>query len=244
MDDIQKVFNQIPQIEHRLKYQFKNKDILLTALVHSSFINENKEHIKESNERLEFLGDAVFGLIIGEYLYTRFPSHPEGTLSHYRSRLIEASSCAQYLKKIGMEQDVLMGKGEKKSFLSRPNPSILADLFEAIIGAIYLDGGLACAKKFILENFSEEIEKTLCSPVRNWKAELQDYSQKKYQKVPTYKVMNEAGPDHSKTFHVSVFIDDMIMGSGYGSSKKSAQQAAAAEALYRLNTLDSSERSS
>lgn len=137
-----------------------------------------------------------------------------------------------------------MGKEEKKSFLNRPNPSILADLFEAIIGAIYLDGGLVAAKKFILETFAEEIEAIISSPMRNWKAELQDYSQKKYQKIPTYKVLDEAGPDHSKTFHVSVFIDDMLMGSGYGSSKKIAQQAAAAEALYRLNTLDLPEISS
>lgn len=244
MGDIQKVFDQIPQIEIRLKYQFKDKDVLLTAFIHSSFINENKEEIKESNERLEFLGDAVFGLVIGEYLYSRFPSHPEGTLSHYRSRIIEASSCAQYLQKIDVEENLLMGKGEKKSFLTRPNPSILADLFEAIIGAIYLDGGLAAAKKFILETFSEEIEAIISSPMRNWKAELQDYSQKKYQKIPNYKVLDEAGPDHSKTFHVSVFIDDRLMGSGYGSSKKIAQQAAAAEALYRLNTLDLPEISS
>lgn len=241
MENIDRILGSADKIEEQLGYHFKNRNYLVTAFVHSSFINENKDLIKESNERLEFLGDAVFGLIIGEYLFTRYPSYPEGTLSHYRSRLIEASSCAKYLKKLKVDEHLLMGKGEKKNFLVRPNPSILADLFEAIVGAIYLDGGLEKAQRFILEHFEEDIELTLQAPIRNWKAELQDYSQKKYQKVPTYKVMNEAGPDHSKTFHISVFIDDMIMGSGYGSSKKSAQQAAAAEALYRLNIIDSAE---
>ncbi len=241
MGELQEILNLVPKIERQIGYQFKSKNYLLTAFVHSSFINENKDLIKESNERLEFLGDAVFGLIIGDYLFTRYPTNSEGVLSHYRSRLIEASSCSNYLKKLDIEQFILMGKGEKKSFLSRPNPSILADLFEAIVGAIFLDGGIESAKKFILDNFSDEIEAILSAPMRNWKAELQDYSQKKYQKVPTYKVMTEAGPDHSKTFHISVLIGDMILGSGYGSSKKSAQQAAAAEALYRLNIIDSAE---
>ncbi len=241
MDEVQEILDQMSKIEGQLGYQFKNKNYLLTAFVHSSFINENKDLITESNERLEFLGDAVFGLIIGEYLFTLYPSHPEGVLSHYRSKLVEAASCCKYLKKLDLEHYLLLGKGEKKSFLARPNPSIVADLFEAIIGAIFLDGGIEPAKKFLLENFSEDIEKTLSAPIRNWKAELQDYSQKKYQKIPNYKVMNEAGPDHSKTFHISVFIDDMILGSGYGGSKKSAQQAAAAEALFRLNIIDSTE---
>lgn len=241
MGDIQEILDFMPKIEKLVGHEFKNKNYLLTAFVHSSFVNENKDSVKESNERLEFLGDAVFGLIIGEYLFSCYPNHSEGMLSHYRSRVIEAASCANYLKKLKVEPFILMGKGEEKSFLARPNPSILADLFEAIVGAIFLDGGMQAAKKFILQNFSEDIESILSAPVRNWKAELQDYSQKKYQKVPAYKVMTEAGPDHSKTFHISVFIDDMIMGSGYGSSKKSAQQAAAAEALYRLNMIDSSE---
>ena len=117
----------------------------------------------------------------------------------------------------------------------QPNPSISADLFEAIIGASYLDGGIEPAKNFIFTHFKEEIEEMMKHPIRNWKAELQDYTQKKYQKIPLYKVIEEAGPDHNKTFQISVFIDDMILGSGYGPSKKSAQQAAASDALYRLN---------
>lgn len=242
MEAVQEIVELLPEIERRIGYQFKDKKQLILAFVHSSFINENKDLTEESNERLEFLGDAVLGVVIAEYLFSHFPKHPEGLLSHYRSRLIESSSCARYLKKLQVEEYVLMGKGEKKSFLNRPNPSILADLFEAIIGAIFLDGGFEKTKAYFLNSFQEEITAILEAPVRNWKADLQDYSQKKYQKTPTYKVMEEVGPDHSKTFHISVFIDDMIMGSGYGSSKKSAQQLAAAEALYRLNILDISEK--
>lgn len=235
MEDYLDLVQKIPLIEKRLGYTFKVKDHLTLAFVHSSFINENKTPVNESNERLEFLGDAVLGLIMAEYLFSDFPNYSEGALSHLRSKLIESSSCSKFLKKLEIETYILMGKGEKKNFLAKLNSSIMADLFEAIIGAIYLDGGLKSAKEFVFSNFKEEIEETVNSPLRNWKAELQDYSQKKYQKIPVYKVIDEVGPDHSKTFHISVFIDDMIMGSGYGASKKSAQQAAAAEALYRLN---------
>ena len=238
MKEHQELVEKIPLIEKCLGYTFKTKKHLVLAFVHSSFINENKISVTESNERLEFLGDAVLGLVIAEYLFTYLPDSSEGTLSHLRSKLRESSSCSKFLKKLEIESFIIMGKGEKKNFLSKLNSSIMADLFEAIIGAIYLDGGLENVKKFVFSNFSEEIEEAINSPLRNCKAELQDYSQKKYQKVPVYKVIDEVGPDHSKTFHISVFIDDMIMGSGYGSSKKSAQQAAAAEALYRLNIND------
>ena len=241
MDPAEEIVDSLPKIEERLGYVFQNKNHLVVAFVHSSFINENKDLIKESNERLEFLGDAVFGLIMGEYLFSHYPHESEGTLSNYRSRLIEAAACSKYIEKLEVENYLLMGKGEKKNFLARPNPSILADLFEAILGAIFLDGGMEAAKAFVFSQFSDLIEAILSAPIRNWKAELQDYSQKKYQKVPVYKVIDEAGPDHSKTFQISVFIDDRLMGSGYGLSKKSAQQAAAAEALRKLNMKDSTE---
>lgn len=235
MQDYEKLIQNISYIEKKLGYTFRDKDHLVLAFVHSSFINENKDVVAKSNERLEFLGDAVLGLIVGEYLFSHFPNDPEGSLSYLRSKLIETSSCARFIKKLGVESFILMGKGEKKNFLTKANFSILADLFEAIIGAIYLDGGIYSAKEFLISNYESDFEALLDSPLKNWKAELQDYSQKKYQKVPVYKVVDEVGPDHSKTFHISVFIDDMIMGSGYGASKKSAQQAAACEALYRLN---------
>ncbi len=228
-------------LEDIIGYSFKNKDFLILAFVHSSYLNENQAVATVSNERLEFLGDAVLGLIIADYLYKGLPEKSEGTLSHIRSQLIESTSCAKYIEKLRLEDYLLMGKGEKKNFILQPNPSISADLFEALVGAIYLDGGVDCAKRFIFNHFDSEIREIIENPVKNWKAELQDYTQKTYQKIPIYKVIEEEGPDHNKTFQISVFVDDMILGSGYGSSKKIAQQAAACEALSRLNLSEAQE---
>jgi ribonuclease-3 len=235
MLEIEKLSFDIPEIEKLVGYTFDNPDYLFLAFTHSSYVNENQEVTQTSNERLEFLGDAVLGLIVADYLYKTLPSNSEGDLSQLRSHLIESASCAKYIHKLQLETYLLMGKGEKKNFVCQPNTSISADLFEALVGAIYLDGGIEAARSFVFSHFKDEIDQILKHPIRNWKAELQDYTQKKYQKIPIYKVTEEVGPDHNKTFQISVFIDDMILGSGYGSSKKSAQQAAACEALEKLN---------
>lgn len=235
MLELENLKSKVPLIETKLGYVFKNPDLLILAFIHSSYVNENQEIAYTCNERLEFLGDAVLGLIVADYLYHDLPENSEGTLSHLRSRLIESASCSKYLEQLDLSEHILMGKGEKKNFSEKPNLSITADLFEALIGAIYLDGGIEPAKKFLFDHFMQEIEEIKKDPVRNWKADLQDYTQRTHQKIPVYKVVEEEGPDHDKTFQISVFIDDMILGSGYGSSKKSAQQAAACEALRQLN---------
>jgi ribonuclease III len=220
-------------IEEKLGYQFKKKALLGLAFIHRSFFNEHRDEVPEHNERLEFLGDSVLGLLISDYLYEYLPSRPEGDLSHLRSHLVEAGACAAYLQKLGIAEYVLLGKGEKMN-PGKGKESILADLFEALIGAIYLDGGLEACKQFFFRHFLDDVEALLQTPSRNWKAELQDYSQKKHQRPPFYKVMKEAGPDHSKVFHVSVFIEEEEMGQGFGSSKKQAEQMAAEQAVQRL----------
>lgn len=221
-------------IEAKLGYAFADPHLLALAFVHRSFVNENKE-INQHNERLEFLGDSVLGLLIAEYLYRNLPENPEGELSYLRSRLVEASSCMAYIQKLNLEKHILLGKGEKMND-GRGRDSILSDLFEALIGAIYLDGGIEAARKFIFTNFAEEIGSILKTPLRNWKAQLQDFCQKKYQQTPTYKVISETGPDHSKVFRISVMINDQEMGIGEGPSKKEAQQAAAQDALSKVKT--------
>ncbi|HSW86615.1 MAG TPA: ribonuclease III [Rhabdochlamydiaceae bacterium] len=231
---VQELVQQIPVIEERLSYRFNDKSLLILAFVHRSFYNENRDLVTQHNERLEFLGDSVLGLIISDYLYEKLPSFAEGQLSHLRSHLVEASSCVQYLQKLGIAEFVLLGKGERMND-GRGRDTILADLFEALIGAIYLDGGLNEAKRVFLSHFDQEIEAAFNEPLRNWKAELQDYSQKKHQKPPVYKVIKETGPDHSKVFHVVALIEDSEVGTGEGSSKKQAEQAAAEDALKRLN---------
>ena len=225
-----------PLIEEKLGYTFKNKRLLALAFVHRSFYNENRSVLDDYNERLEFLGDSVLGLIVADYLYEHLPKEGEGVLSHLRSHLVEAGTCASFVQRVGVADFVLLGKGERMND-GRGRETILADLFEALIGAIYLDGGLESNQRFFFGHFAEEIESALNEPLRNWKAELQDYSQKKYQKPPVYRVIKESGPDHSKIFHVVALIDDQEVGSGEGSSKKLAEQSAAEDALKKLRNL-------
>ena len=233
MNQLEQLISISSQIESKLGYSFKDKNLLALAFIHRSFINENRILTEKHNERLEFLGDSILGLLISEYLYRYLPGTPEGELSHLRSRLVEASSCFDYTKQLDIEQYILLGKGERLSG-GRGRDTILADLFEAVIGAIYLDGGLEAARRFLFKNFSKDIEKILKTPVRNWKAVLQDFSQKKYQKTPEYIIISEAGPDHNKSFIISVMINNEEVGRGDGTSKKEAQQSAARDAVIRI----------
>lgn len=232
MNTLNNIYQRTPEIEAKLNYVFKNKQYLALAFIHRSYTNENRT-IAEHNERLEFLGDSILGLIASDYLYHQLPHTPEGDLSYLRSRLVEAGSCNRYIQKLQLNEYLLLGKGERMND-GRGRESILADLFEALIGAIYLDGGLKSAQTFFLDNFGHEIDEIIRMPLRNWKAELQEYCQGKYQQHPTYTVLSESGPDHSKIFVMRVELEGKELGRGEGSSKKLAQQAAAANALERL----------
>ncbi len=229
MNAIKDLIDHSLDIEQKLGYQFRNRSLLALAFIHRSYINEHRD-VNEHNERLEFLGDSILGLLISDYLYRNLPEVPEGELSALRSKLVDAPSCVANIQKLNLEKYLLLGKGERMND-GRGRESILSDLFEALIGAIYLDGGLESAKRFIFENFGEEIDATLKSPLQNSKAILQDFCQKKFQQMPKYQVLTETGPDHSKSFEVAVLIEDVQMGKGHGSSKKEAQQAAAQDAL-------------
>lgn len=233
MNQIEHLIQNTSDIETKLGYQFKDHSFLILAFVHRSFINENKT-ITQHNERLEFLGDSVLGMLISDFLYQHLPTTPEGQLSYLRSRLVEAGSCVNYVQELGVASYVLLGKGERMND-GRGRESILADLFEAIIGAIYLDGGIEAAKNFLFRNFTTQFEEILKTPLRNWKAILQDYCQKKFQQTPVYLVLQESGPDHSKVFQISVHVNQKELGRGHGPSKKEAQQSAAEDALMRFN---------
>lgn len=233
MNPIQELLSHSVEIEEKIGYTFQDKELFLLAFVHRSFFNEHRDLAPQHNERLEFLGDSVLGLMISDYLFSQLPKEPEGQLSHLRSQIVEAGSCVQFVNKLGIAQYVLLGRGEKMND-GRGRDTIVADLFEALIGAIYLDGGLEEVKRFFFGHFESELQEHLSRPMRNWKAELQDYSQKKYQKPPVYKVLKEVGPDHSKVFTVAAYIDEIEVGEGIGSSKKEAEQAAAESALRKL----------
>jgi len=180
-----------------------------------------------------FLGDSVFGLIVSSYLYIHLPSCSEGHLSHLRAHLTCAEMCVNYMRQLKLEDFLLFGKGEAVN-VGRGRERILADLFEALLGAIYLDGGLDAAEEFFLGKYSQDLDLAIKEPLRNWKAELQDYSQKKFQKPPDYSVLKEEGPPHSKTFIVAVYLEDIEVGQGEGASKKQAEQSSAEDALRRI----------
>ncbi|MDQ5956484.1 MAG: ribonuclease [Chlamydiota bacterium] len=233
MNPFETLLEKIPEIEERLGYQFKNKKNLILAFVHRSFFNEYRAVVDQHNERLEFLGDSVLELIISDYVYEYLPTESEGHLSNLRSYIVESSSCTQLVIKLNVAEFILLGKGERMNE-GRGREKIVADLFEALIGAIYKDGGLEATRQFFLHHFEENIKEIIYKSLRNWKAELQDYAQKKHQKPPIYKVLKESGPDHSKIFQVIAYIEDQEIGEGTGPSKKHAEQAAAENALNKL----------
>lgn len=233
MNEICDMASSAEEIESKVGYRFADRQLLALAFTHCSYVNESRT-TTQHNERLEFLGDSILGLMVSEFLYRSLPDLPEGELSALRAKLVEASSCISYIQKLDLEKYLLLGKGERMND-GRGRGTILSDLFEAIIGAIFLDGGLAAAQKFFFGHFHRDIDAILKTPLRNPKALLQDFCQKKFQKIPHYDVLHEIGPDHSKIFKVVVKLQEIELGHGEGPSKKEAQQAAAKSALASLH---------
>ncbi|MCH9614839.1 MAG: Ribonuclease 3 [Chlamydiia bacterium] len=216
-------------IEERIGYQFQNKELLLLAFTHSSYTNEHAGLVP--NERLEFLGDSVLSIIVSKELYVRHPEATEGKLSHLRSQIVDANACAEMIETLELEKYLLLGKGEKQN-LARSRKTLLSDLFEALIGAIYLDGGYKAARTFFFSNFGERFEK---EPAPNYKAMLQDFAQRTEKLTPEYRVISEEGPDHEKTFTTEVIINGNVLGSGTGSSKKEAEISAAKDVCTNVD---------
>ncbi len=222
-------------LEKRIGYSFKNKDLIQQALTHSSFAYESQESEITDNEVLEFLGDSVLGLIVADFLVSEFPSLSEGELSKLKSAAARTPSLSSFAKRIKLDRYVLLGKGEEKSG-GRRKRTILAGTFEAIIAAIYLDGGLANARVFLwglLNSFYKKVnvEKFL---INNYKSALQEYFQKESLPAPVYKTLTTKGPDHKKQFIVEVFHKKKSLAKATGSSKKEAEQNAAQKALKNL----------
>lgn len=215
------------RFEDNIGYKFKNKDLLKLALTHSSYANETKGYT-QYNERLEFLGDAVLQLVTSEKLYTENPDMPEGKMSKKRASLVCEEALAVYSKQIEMGSFLLLGKGEESTG-GRERPSILADAFEAVIGAIFLDGGIESAKPFILR-FLNDTDLHL----QDFKTVLQEIIQKNPGERLSYVVVGENGPDHDKSFTVEVLLNSNPIGKGVGRSKKQAEQQAAKEALVLM----------
>ncbi len=217
------------ELEKKIGYTYKNISYLENALTHSSYANENK-HGTKSNERLEFLGDAVLSMVVSDYIYKNCPNLPEGDLSKLRASLVCEKSLCRFSKSLGVGKYLKLSHGEH-NLKGNERPSILADAFEAIIASIYLDGGMEQARKFILSFVEPEIKNPKPKAFKDYKTTLQEIIQKNPEERLTYVLMGEQGPDHDKHFFVEVHLNSNVIGKGGGRSKKEAEQQAAREAL-------------
>lgn len=218
-------------IEKTFGYEFKNRDLLKEALTHRSYLNERPSWGISHNERLEFLGDAVLELIVTEELYHRFPDYEEGVMTSFRAALVNYQMLAQVARNISLESFVLLSKGEAKD-KGRAREVILANAFEALVGAIYLDGGYVPVKQFILRTVFPELDNVIKNGLyKDAKSELQERAQGERKVTPTYRVLEEAGPDHDKVFRVGVFFGEKQIAEGRGPSKQDAEVEAAKGAL-------------
>lgn len=217
-------------LQNKIGYQFKNPALLNEALTHSSYANEHKsQHIKY-NERLEFLGDSVLSIVVSDYIYKNCPELPEGELTKLRASLVCEKSLYEFAKKIDLGKYLVLSKGERNNG-GADRPSILSDAFEALIAAIYIDGGLVPVSKHILNFVVPAIKNSKKKKINDYKTTLQEIIQKNPGEKLEYVLVKESGPDHNKHFVVEVHLNSNVIGKGGGRSKKEAEQQAAREAL-------------
>lgn len=219
------------ELEQKLNYRFRESELLRTALTHSSYANE---HNCASNERLEFVGDSVLGMVTASHLYLRFPKLPEGKMTKLRAELVCEQSLQDVAEQLELGKYLLLGRGEESSG-GRSRPSILADCVEAVIAALYLDGGMEPACRLIESRILSKLEEAGASLMRDWKTELQELIQQTPGHTLNYQMVGESGPDHMKRFQASVSCDGSEIGMGEGRTKKEAEQMAARAALDALN---------
>lgn len=222
-------------LEEQIGYHFKDRNLLLLALTHTSYANENHQDKAFHNERIEFLGDAVLELVSSEYFYNNMPGKSEGEMTKRRASMVCEPTLAFCARQFGLEKFIRLGKGEEQTG-GRGRDSITSDALEALIGAIYLDGGFASAKEFVLRFVLNDIEHKRF--FFDSKTILQEMIQARFSEDLTYDLLDESGPDHDKRFHMRVRIGERVLGEGIGRTKKAAQQMAAYEALLLLQKED------
>ena len=230
--------NSIAELEKKIGYSFNKKYIIKRALIHSSYANQLGLTYIEHNERLEFLGDSVLNLVVSEYIFKKYRNKPEGKLTRIRASIVCESSLYERAKKLDLGSYMLIGRGEEITG-GRERISLIADAYEALIAAIYIDGGIEGAKKFIISELAQSIENTVKKEhLKDYKSTLQEYIQKDQTLNIKYKITREEGPAHNRIFYVVVSINDKVFGSGYGKSKKEAEQEAAKSALIFLEVIE------
>jgi len=217
----------LAELEERLGYRFRDRATLVSALTHTSAVGSNEPRLYE---RLEFLGDAVVGLVMSDLLLCRYREEDEGRLSKFRSTLVNAGSFAQQARRLNLDRYLRLGRGEEKSG-GRGKSSILADAFESLMGAIFVDGGYDAARAVLEREFAEAIDLVSAIECPDPKTELQEIYQRSHRLTPTYRLVETTGPDHARMFCVEVLAGDQVLGRGEGSSKRSAEQEAARQAL-------------
>jgi ribonuclease-3 len=216
------------KLQEIIEYKFNNLEVLRTALTHKSYAAEHGGK-KSYNERMEFLGDSILSAVIVETLYLIYPNESEGKLSQLKAQIVSASNLSIWAKEINLGDYIFLGKSEDV-FEARNRESLLCDVFEAVVGAVYLDGGFENAKKFILKFLDAQKEII----ITDYKSRLQELAQSVYKELPEYKIIKEIGPDHNKKFEAAVYVKRRLLGSGIGSSKKEAQQSAAEQAMKNI----------
>jgi len=224
---------QLDELQEKLDHKFKDHSLLEAALTHSSYANENKKSGACSNERLEFLGDSVLGMTVASLIYDSWPNMTEGRMTRLRAELVCEKSLAALAVKFGLGEALRLGRGEEKGG-GRERPSILADCFEALLAAIYLDGGFEPVRLLIKKHFASGSE-VIEHENTDYKTALQELAQEKSKQILSYAVVGEGGPNHLKSFFVEVSLNGVCIGSGSGKSKKEAEQAAAKSALIEFN---------
>lgn len=224
----------IKQLQKKLQYKFRRLYYLQEALAHTSFVNENPQFKLRSNETLEFLGDSVLGLVITEYLYRNFPDFSEGKLSILKSTLVSEQVLSEISRYLNLGDYLILGKGEDRG-LTRLRPSVLSNALESVIGAMYLDGGLKKASRFVYRIYKDRLKDIPKDEILgSYKNRLQHYTQTEFGCIPVYKVVSEKGPSHNRVYEITVNFNGQIYGCGRGSSKKRAEQEAAKETLITL----------
>lgn len=224
----------LTELQKMIGFPFSDDSLLTEALVHRSYLNENPSFPYRDNQRLEFLGDALLDFIAGDYLYRRYSKMREGELTNLRAALVKEETLARFGHSLDLGRYLYLGRGEEEGG-GRERPSLLADAFEALVGALYLDRGLKAAKRFILPFLELETERIVAQgEMRDYKSLFQEEAQRRFQAAPLYRTIEEHGPDHDKVFTVEVLIGEKVYGRGEGRSKQAAEQEAARQALEKI----------
>lgn len=222
------------KVKKILSLNLENSELFKTAFTHRSYLNEHHNYENPSNERLEFLGDAVLQLLSSEFLYNSYPQSPEGDLTNYRSSVVCTSSIGAEAKRLGYGELLLLSNGEEATG-GREREYILANTFEAVLGALFIDQGIEFCKKFVEENLLYKVKDIVNSnEYKDSKSKFQEVAQEKFGQTPTYQVLDSWGPDHDKTFKIGVFVGKENYGTGEGRSKQKAEQSAAENALSKM----------